>query len=90
MLSANLHETASQLNIPKLARLVEPPGDELTDREGSIVFTLGLSGITSTQILAEDSEIEKRLRRYLLAVHPILERLHEAMTGQLHQAACIR
>lgn len=88
MVSATVPETASQLNTPKHARRIEPPEAELTDREGSIVFTLGLSGITSTQILAEDSEIEKRLRKCLQAVHPILERLHEAMTGNLHQGAC--
>jgi hypothetical protein len=81
MATANLHQTAAQRNRPEINGRNQPPEANPTAREGSIVFTLGLSGSTSTQIVAEDSATEKRLRDVLKAVRPQLESLRETVTS---------
>lgn len=54
----------------------EPDADR-----GSIVIRIGLAGICSLQILAEDSATEACLRERLRAAYPILERLCEAIAA---------
>ena len=79
MAPANLHQTKVQCNRPEINGRNQPPEANPTAREGSIVFRLGLSGSTSTRIVAEDSATETRLRDVLKAVRPQLESLRETM-----------
>ena len=89
MLSTTLAETEYQIKAPEIDGRDRPPDTEPAAREGSIMLTISLSGITFLQILADESATEERLRERLIAARPILEQLHEAIR-QLPQGPCSR
>lgn len=66
MVRAILPQVETDLNSPELGDL---------DRSPEIILRIGLSGINSIQILADESATEERLRECLMAAHPILEQL---------------
>lgn len=76
MVTAILSQEETDLNSPEL--------DDL-DRPHEIVIRMGLRGIRSMQIFADESATEERLRERLLAAHLILEQLHETMSISLPQ-----
>jgi hypothetical protein len=53
--------------------------DEPTDGGGAIVIRLGLDGIRTVEIIADQSDEDDRLRERLTAARPVLEMLQAVM-----------
>jgi hypothetical protein len=75
MVTAILPEPDLHLKTPEIDGLARPPEAEPTSREVSLMIVMGLSGITSLQILADQSDEEDTLRQRLTAARPVLEML---------------
>jgi hypothetical protein len=70
--------------LPDLDIQLNPPGLEGIDRSSQIVIRIGLNGLRSVEIIADDSEMETRLRQLLAVLGPTLDSVtqtanHEAV-----------